>query len=47
MGSALGSKVVPLGVTGFGQSGSLGDIYREYGIDSASIVSAALTALEG
>ena len=47
VGSAVGSKAVPLGVTGFGQSGSLGDIYREYGIDAASILTAALTALEG
>ncbi|WP_125264361.1 transketolase-like TK C-terminal-containing protein [Streptomyces alboflavus] len=31
-----------LGVTGFGQSGSLADVYRHHGIDADSIVAAAL-----
>ncbi|MFD5699761.1 transketolase-like TK C-terminal-containing protein [Streptomyces lasiicapitis] len=31
-----------LGVTGFGQSGSITDVYRHHGIDADSIVSAAL-----
>ena len=35
---------VTLGVTSFGQSGSLDDVYRYHGIDADSIVSAALDA---
>lgn len=35
-----------LGVTGFGQSGSLGDVYRHHGIDTDSIVRAALDLTE-
>ncbi|WUG76164.1 hypothetical protein OG828_47280 [Streptomyces sp. NBC_00457] len=34
--------VSSLGVTRFGQSGSLEDVYREHGIDADSIVRAAL-----
>ncbi|GAA5173345.1 pyruvate dehydrogenase [Pseudonocardia eucalypti] len=33
---------VPLGVTGFGQSGSLDEVYRYHGIDTDSIIRAAL-----
>jgi pyruvate dehydrogenase E1 component len=32
----------PLGVTGFGQSGSIEDVYRYHGIDTDSIIRAAL-----
>jgi pyruvate dehydrogenase E1 component len=35
---------VPLGVTGFGQSGTIEDVYRYHGIDADSIVRAALDA---
>jgi pyruvate dehydrogenase E1 component len=35
---------VTLGVTAFGQSGSLDDVYRSHGIDTDSIVRAALDA---
>ena len=34
--------IAPLGVTGFGQSGSLDDVYRYHGIDADSIIRAAL-----
>jgi len=37
---------VPLGVDGFGQSGSRGALYAANGIDAAQIVNAALLALE-
>jgi pyruvate dehydrogenase E1 component len=33
---------VALGVTGFGQSGSLEDVYRHHGIDTDAIIRAAL-----
>jgi pyruvate dehydrogenase E1 component len=35
-----------LGVSGFGQSGSLADVYRYHGIDSDSVVRAALDLME-
>ncbi len=46
LGSAFGARVVPLGVDEFGQSGTRADLYRYYGIDGESIVSAALLALD-
>jgi len=45
LGSALGTVQVPLGVEGFGQSGSREDLYRVHEIDTASIVNAALLGL--
>ena len=35
-----------LGVTQFGQSGDLGDVYRYHGIDAVSIVEAALDLVD-
>ena len=46
LGSALGTRCVPLGVDRFGQTGSQPEVYAEYGIDPDSIVTAALVALE-
>ena len=45
LGSALGVPAVSLGVDGFGQSGSVSDLYRAHDLDSGSIVNAALAAL--
>ena len=45
IGSALGSRLWPLGVVGFGQSGSSVDLYQEYKIDSASIVATCRSAI--
>jgi pyruvate dehydrogenase E1 component len=45
IGAGLGVPQIPLGVDDFGQSGSRGDLYRYYGIDSAAIVRAARTLL--
>ena len=47
IGSALGVKSFPLGVSTFGQSGSLATLYLEYRIDPKSIAAACLGALEG
>lgn len=48
IGSATGRRVYPLGVTGFGQSADIPDLYAHHGIDSAAIVDMAATAcLEG
>lgn len=45
IGGALGSKVYPLGVSRFGQSGSRTDLYREYGLDTDHIVDTCQHAL--
>ncbi|HEY0935464.1 MAG TPA: pyruvate dehydrogenase, partial [Trebonia sp.] len=42
-----GVRSAALGVTGFGQSGSLEDVYRYHGIDADSIVRAALDVTGG
>jgi pyruvate dehydrogenase E1 component len=41
LGGVAGHRVVALGVDRFGQSGDIPALYREYGLDSASIVAAA------
>ena len=46
VGSALGTRSVPLGVDRFGQTGSQSEVYAEYAIDAAAIATAALIALE-
>ncbi len=46
VGSALGTRSVPLGVDRFGQTGSQPEVYAEYAIDAAAIATAALIALE-
>jgi pyruvate dehydrogenase E1 component len=46
LGSALGTRCVPLGVDEFGQTGSQRELYAEYGIDANAIATAALVALE-
>ncbi len=46
VGAALGTRAVPLGVDAFGQTGSQPEVYAHYGIDAASIATAALVALE-
>ena len=46
IGGALNTSSFPLGVTGFGQSGSRDDLYREYEIDISSIMAACFGALE-
>ncbi|MGH6968388.1 MAG: transketolase-like TK C-terminal-containing protein [Stellaceae bacterium] len=42
LGAVRGQRIKPLGVTRFGQSGDIPDLYRAYGIDVAAIVAAAL-----
>ena len=41
-----GSPLTPLGVTQFGQSGELADLYEHHEIDTETIVGAALDLLE-
>jgi pyruvate dehydrogenase E1 component len=45
LGSALGVPCVPLGVDGFGQSGTVPDLYRLHDLYPGAIVNAALAAL--
>jgi pyruvate dehydrogenase E1 component len=47
LGAVNGHRVRPLGVEHFGQSGSLPDLYRHYGIDSDAIVAAAQMLVPG
>ena len=46
IGSALGTRALPLGLVGFGQSGNSLDLYEESKIDVNSIMSACFDALE-
>jgi pyruvate dehydrogenase E1 component len=41
IGGALATRMVCLGVTEFGQSGSQAELYRRYGIAPENIVAAA------
>jgi pyruvate dehydrogenase E1 component len=41
LGAVHGHRTVPLGVEHFGQTGTIGDLYRHFGIDAASIVATA------
>ncbi|WP_421723759.1 transketolase [Bauldia sp.] len=41
LGSVAGHRVAPLGVEHFGQTGTVADLYRHFGIDADTIVEAA------
>lgn len=45
LGAVRGSRIAPLGVSRFGQSGDIPDLYTVYGIDADAIVDAAEKAL--
>ena len=47
LGAVAGHKTVPLGVEHFGQTGTIQDLYRHYGIDRDGIVGQAHGALPG
>jgi pyruvate dehydrogenase E1 component len=47
LGSVFGHRLRPLGVEHFGQSGSVTELYRYHGLDSASIVRAAIAVSPG
>jgi pyruvate dehydrogenase E1 component len=46
LGGCLGSRVVPLGVDRFGQTGSQPELYEAYELSPSAIATAALVALE-
>jgi pyruvate dehydrogenase E1 component len=47
LGAVHGHKVRPLGVEHFGQTGSIPDLYRHYGIDANAIIAAAQAITPG
>jgi pyruvate dehydrogenase E1 component len=47
LGGVAGHKTVSLGVEHFGQTGTVADLYRHYGIDAASIAEAAANLTHG
>jgi pyruvate dehydrogenase E1 component len=47
LGAVHGHRTRPLGVEHFGQTGSIPDLYRHYGIDANAIVAAAATLTPG
>jgi pyruvate dehydrogenase E1 component len=47
LGAVAGHQVRPLGVEHFGQTGSLAELYRHYGIDTNAIVAAAQAIAPG
>ena len=47
LGAVRGHRVAPLGVSAFGQSGDIPDLYRTYGISADAIVEAAFRPLAG
>jgi pyruvate dehydrogenase E1 component len=47
LGAVAGHRVRPLGVEHFGQTGSVAELYRSYGIDANAIVAAAQAVAPG
>src|SRR5262249_4018607 len=47
LGAVHGHRVRPLGLEHFGQTGSIADLYRHYGIDANAIVAAAAALTPG
>jgi pyruvate dehydrogenase E1 component len=47
LGAVHGHRVRPLGVEHFGQTGSIADLYRHYGIDANAVVAAASALTPG
>ncbi len=47
LGAVAGHRVRPLGVEHFGQTGTIAELYRHYGIDANAIIAAAETIAPG
>jgi pyruvate dehydrogenase E1 component len=47
LGAVGGHRVRPLGVEHFGQTGTIAELYRHYGIDANAIIAAAQTIAPG
>lgn len=46
LGAVKGHRTIPLGVEHFGQTGTIGDLYNHFGLDSHSIINSADNALQ-
>ncbi len=46
LGSALNVKIISIGVSGFGESGTVGDVFRKHQLDPESIVNAAVALVD-
>ena len=46
LGAVAGHRTIPLGVEHFGQTGSVSELYRHNGLDTASIIRSAEKALD-
>jgi len=46
LGAVRRQRLLPLGISSFGQSGDIPDLYRAYGLDARAIVAAAWRALD-
>jgi pyruvate dehydrogenase E1 component len=47
MGAVAGHRTIPLGVEHFGQTGTIADLYRHFGMDRDSIVETVLSLTDG
>jgi pyruvate dehydrogenase E1 component len=47
LGAVHGHRVRPLGVEHFGQTGTIAELYRHYGIDANAIIAAAQAIAPG
>ena len=47
LGSVKGHQTVPLGVEHFGQTGTIGDLYKHFGIDANSIIEKVAELTDG
>jgi pyruvate dehydrogenase E1 component len=47
LGAVMGHRTRSLGVEHFGQTGSIPDLYRHYGIDAQAIIAAAQAVVPG
>jgi len=47
LGAGTGHRTIPRGVEHFGQTGTIGDLYRQQGIDAVTIVSRVTTLTAG
>jgi pyruvate dehydrogenase E1 component len=47
LGAVHGHRARPLGVEHFGQTGTIADLYRHYGIDANAIIAAAQAIAPG
>ena len=45
LGSVFGTRLIPVGVDAFGQSGAIRDLYGAFDMTSGQIVNAALVAM--